>query len=335
MRFGAVATFAAAGLVAVTPAPGYAVSGCPTAPDKCFSTAASPSTIPQNTPTAFGLTIANESTTNGNGISVGSVNVTIPSGVAVSNVTVGGVPQTVAGNIIQLRNLGIAPGTSKVMSATVSAENATSACWATVAKQSNDFNGAGNSFVQNGGCAPSAFYSAKCQAVPQHDGCVETIWHTNRPFSITTSLLDSTGTTSLVTSTFSNAAIPGPDQKVPFVLYNKRGGTCLLGLECVMEVVSPHGQSGMAVGSDATLVTVCDGSVCPQSPVSYVLSITNENTGTVTPELACPLSLYPVTPTKVCGSSENFGSGVRIQTEHLSELDDWKAGGINVPIPGT
>jgi hypothetical protein len=334
MRFGAVAVFAGAGLVAVAPSPGYAVSGCPTAPDKCFSTNASPSSIPQNTPTALGLTIANESTTNGNGISIGSVNVTIPAGVSVSGVSVPGANATVVGSTIQLRNLGIAPGTSKVMSATVSAENATTACWATVAKQSNDFNGAGNSFAQNGGCAPTAFFSAKCQAVPQHDGCVETIWHTNRPFSVTTSLLDSTGTTALVTSTFSNGAIAGPDQKVPFVLYNKRGGTCLL-LDCTIEVVSPEGDSAMAVGSDATLTTLCENVVCPQTPTPYLMFLTNERTGVQVPLLPCPLGLPPVTGTAACGSSSNVGSAVQLTTSHLSELDDWKAGGINVPVPGT
>jgi hypothetical protein len=329
-RLGTVAVFTGAGLVAVSQGPAQAVVGCPDAPNKCYSTNASPAEVPQSPGAPFTLQINNLSETNSNGLSIGSVNVTIPAGVTVSNPSIPGGTANVVGSTIELRTLGIAPGTSKTMTATVSAENAGPVCWATKAKQANDFNGSGNEFVQNGGCAPSTFYSAKCRALIAHDGCIEKIWHTNKFFSATTSYRDSLNGVALITSTFSNAAIPGPDQAVPFVLYNKRGGTCLA-LTCNFEVISPKAVSGMAVGSDATLVSTCDGSLCPPTITPYLMFLTNELTGNQFPILPCPLGLPPLTGTQTCGSSANVGPGVQLTTQHLSEDDDWKVGGIAVP----
>jgi hypothetical protein len=321
-RLGAVAVLAGAGLVAVAAPPGYAdTSACPAAPDKCYSTTASPATIPQNAPTSLDLTINNDSTSNGN-LSIGSVNVTIPAGVTVSSAQVGQTAVTPVGNVVPLRNLSIAPGSSATLTMTVNAENAVSGCWATAAKQSNDFNGTGNNFTQHGGCSPITAVSVKCQSIPQHDGCKETVWHTNVPFSVTTSPDPD------MSSTLTAPAIAGPDQAVVFVIYNKRGGSCFLGQACTFEVVSPHGLSSMPVGSDATLDFECVGAVCPNKLLPpYLLTLTNEVTGSQTLLLTCPISLSPLTPTKACGST-SFASGkLRAHIEHISDLDDWKAGG--------
>lgn len=77
---------------------------------------------------------------------LGSANLTPPSGLTVTSATVRdrGTAR-VAGGIIELRDLALAPGATAVATLAISSGcTAGSAPWAVVAKQANDFNGTGN-----------------------------------------------------------------------------------------------------------------------------------------------------------------------------------------------
>jgi len=91
---------------------------------------------------AFTLTLTNEASQQ----ALGSANVTPPSGFTLVSVTPVG---TVAGNVVQLRNLALQPGqsTSVTIQANVPCTGGTYV-WEAQAKQSNDFNGPpGNAFT--------------------------------------------------------------------------------------------------------------------------------------------------------------------------------------------
>ena len=77
---------------------------------------------------------------------LGSANLTAPSQFSVTQATLGGTGSaTIAGNVVQLRNLSLAPGASRTVSMQV--DTSAAACsagtfaWTVLAKQANDFNG--------------------------------------------------------------------------------------------------------------------------------------------------------------------------------------------------
>ena len=112
---------------------------------KPYSVVISPGRAVAGATVAFQATFTNRTTSQ----TLGSANLTAPAGFSVLGASVRGQTQTVSGNLVQLRNLGIAPGASVV--ATVNATVASNPCpgdfpWRVVAKQSNDFNGTGNDF---------------------------------------------------------------------------------------------------------------------------------------------------------------------------------------------
>ena len=93
--------------------------------------------------TAIAYTIRNTSTS----AELGSADVTVPVGVVPSAVASTEGTVTLAGSVIQLRNLALAPGESAVVSVTAQVEcgsNHAPYVWTTRTKQSNDFNGTGN-----------------------------------------------------------------------------------------------------------------------------------------------------------------------------------------------
>jgi len=94
--------------------------------------------------TSFTATLVNEA----NPQSLGSANITAPPGFTVTGASPGNIA-TVAGNVVQLRNLGIPPGQSVAVTIQATAPcTAGTELWQSQAKQSNDFNGPpGNAFV--------------------------------------------------------------------------------------------------------------------------------------------------------------------------------------------
>ena len=86
-------------------------------------------------------------------VQLGSANVSQPLGVKVTSAAIGNTPVVVSGGVIQLRNLGLAPGAQVMVSVSAEVEcgpNHASYVWPIAAKQANDFNGTGNDNVQNG-----------------------------------------------------------------------------------------------------------------------------------------------------------------------------------------
>jgi len=103
---------------------------------------------------------------------LGSANVTIPTGVSASSVSSSVGSASLAGTIIELRDLGLTPGQS--VTASVAAEVECGSVhapytWSTAAKQSNDFNGTGNDLT---GASPSSTFIGSCGLVftkqPRH-----------------------------------------------------------------------------------------------------------------------------------------------------------------------
>ena len=136
-RFGAVALSVMALVGAV-----FAGTATSATSVKPYSVVITPASVAGAT--TFSVVITNRSANQ----TLGSANVSAPAGVAVTGAAPSGVA-TVVGNVVQLRNLAIAPGASRTVSiqATVPC-SAGSAAWQVEAKQSNDFNGPpGNAFV--------------------------------------------------------------------------------------------------------------------------------------------------------------------------------------------
>ena len=125
---------------------------------KLYTLDVSPSAVAGGSSTLTTLTLRNESTTQ----QIGSANLTPPTGFTITNPA----PGTVVANVLQLRNLSLAPGASRSFSLTATAPcTAGTGVWNAQVKQANNFNGPpGNDFtfdaansdvtitVGNGGC---------------------------------------------------------------------------------------------------------------------------------------------------------------------------------------
>jgi len=116
---------------------------------KPYSVVISPGTAVAGVTVTFQAKFTNRTTSQ----TLGSANLTAPAGFSVFGASVQGRPQAVSGNVVQLRNLGIAPGASVTATVNASAPSSnpcspTPFTWQVVAKQSNDFNGLpGNDFA--------------------------------------------------------------------------------------------------------------------------------------------------------------------------------------------
>jgi len=111
---------------------------------KPYSVVVSPGSVDGGRPATFTVTLTNRSSQQ----SIGSVNVTAPTGfgaVSASRPSTG--TATVSGNVVQLRDIAIAPGDSRSVDVVANVPCRTgSFTWDVVAKQSNDFRGEGNDF---------------------------------------------------------------------------------------------------------------------------------------------------------------------------------------------
>jgi hypothetical protein len=128
----------AAVLLALTLAAAAIAATSATAAGKPFTVVLSPATV------SSGQATITATFTNRTGQQqLGSANLTAPSAFTVLGATLGGPgTATVAGNVVQLRNLGLAPGGSISVAVTVQSTGcAGTFAWSVIAKQSNDFNG--------------------------------------------------------------------------------------------------------------------------------------------------------------------------------------------------
>jgi hypothetical protein len=115
---------------------------------KPYSVVISPGTTVPGATVAFQAKFTNRTTNQ----MLGSANLTAPAGFSVLGASVRGQTQTVSQNIVELRNLGVAPGASVIATVTAGVPSSNPCApadftWQVVAKQSNDFNGLpGNDF---------------------------------------------------------------------------------------------------------------------------------------------------------------------------------------------
>jgi hypothetical protein len=108
---------------------------------KPFSMVVSPASVAAGQSTTFSVTLTNRTSQQ----QLGSANITVPSAFTAVSVAdpPGAATATTNGNIVQLRNAGVAPGGSIVVSVTATVPTTCMATyvWSVVAKQANDFNG--------------------------------------------------------------------------------------------------------------------------------------------------------------------------------------------------
>jgi hypothetical protein len=145
LRFGAVAIL----MIALAGAL-FAGAAAAATSVKPYSVVITPSSVAGGSSTTFTVAITNGSANQ----SLGSANVTAPVGISVTGASPSGVA-TVVGNVVQLRNLAIAPGGSRSVSIQATAPcGGGSSAWQVVARQSNNFNGPpGNEFVLDAGAS--------------------------------------------------------------------------------------------------------------------------------------------------------------------------------------
>jgi hypothetical protein len=117
---------------------------------KPYKTDITPNSVAAGSSTSFTARITNEASPQ----LLGSANVTAPTGFTVTGVAVvsapAGATATRVGNVVQLRNLSLPPGSAAIVTITATAPSTatSSTTWAVTAKQSNDFNGPpGNNFT--------------------------------------------------------------------------------------------------------------------------------------------------------------------------------------------
>jgi hypothetical protein len=126
----------------------YVLAAPAGAATKPYSVVISPGIAVPGANVTFQATFTNRTTSQ----TLGSANLTAPAGFTVVGASVRGQAQAVAGSVVQLRNLGIAPGASLVATVNAGVPSANPCApadfaWQVVAKQSNDFNGLpGNEF---------------------------------------------------------------------------------------------------------------------------------------------------------------------------------------------
>ncbi|UTI64271.1 hypothetical protein NBH00_23390 [Paraconexibacter antarcticus] len=108
---------------------------------KTFKAVITPASVPAGSTSAITATVTNNSDPQG----VGSANLTVPSGWTALSATTTKGTATIAGQVVQLRNLALAPGQSAAVTmATRVPCGSTPGLYTIVAKQANDFNGTGN-----------------------------------------------------------------------------------------------------------------------------------------------------------------------------------------------
>ncbi len=137
----AVITVTASGLAVAV---GIGTASAATCPTKCYSAVLGPAQYTAGSTLVFRATLTNETTPGGQ--LVGSVDITPPSGYTVTHVDQPARGRAaVVGNVITLRELGLAGGQSATYTWTAQTPTAPGAAsWGLQAKQSNDFRGTGN-----------------------------------------------------------------------------------------------------------------------------------------------------------------------------------------------
>ena len=283
----ATVALAAAPVVVLAAAPSAQASLCSSAPGKCFFVSISPSSFVAGSTVLFKDVVTNEATSQ----SLGSANLDAPAGYTVSNVDApSSGTSALSGNEVQLRNLDLAPGSSVSVTFTASTPStAGSGAWLATAKQSNDYNGAGNDFVLDPGSAlttsgtTSATGSgAGCSAADV--SCGTNFIHYDRASTV------STGTT--VNSTvwfvghmdFPATSVSG-GQRYTMEAPSHPSNFCPVNgapAQCTFEMRVDNLPAPYDAAHAATLTLLCDVSHCP-STSTYLLF---KNDGTSSTALA-------------------------------------------------
>jgi hypothetical protein len=148
-RSGAARTALAMTLAILLGAAVLATGSADAAPPKKFTMTIDPTSIVEHTPTEVSFTLENKTA---QPIELGSANITIPDGVTVDVLagSQGSINETT--NTIELRNLDLAAGATWTDTFLVTTGDCSDDpyVWEVVAKQANDFSGAGNDFAYVG-----------------------------------------------------------------------------------------------------------------------------------------------------------------------------------------
>jgi hypothetical protein len=146
------------GFLSIVPPAEAATSGV-----KTVAASVSPANVAAGADAVFSFTLTNEAAVQ----SLGSANVTLPTGFVLNSIAPAAAG-SIVGGIVELRNLGLAPGASVTISVDATAPCAATPppppSWVVVAKQANNFNGPpGNDFTLDPASSISTSVSGSCQ----------------------------------------------------------------------------------------------------------------------------------------------------------------------------
>jgi hypothetical protein len=117
---------------------------------KTFKVVITPASVPAGSASVITATVTNASDPQG----VGSANLTAPTGWTATTVSTSKGTATVAGQVVQLRNLALMPGASAAVNMTTNVPcGSGSGVYTVRAKQANDFNGTGNDVALDTGAS--------------------------------------------------------------------------------------------------------------------------------------------------------------------------------------
>jgi hypothetical protein len=202
---------------------------------------------------------------------LGSANLTAPGGFSVTGASVGGLrlplcsgPSSfscVFGNLVQLRNLGVAFGKSVTVTVTANVPNACApdgCTWTVAAKQSNDFNGTGNDFGPlDASSSLTTPPTSDGLATVCPGGCLATLNDTDASISVNVPR----GNTGLVTISRGEPAIDcaGYDELLAsdfIVDYLPDQGTTAVGIKTVSLIISKDLMNQLPANG-ASLLNMC------------------------------------------------------------------------------
>jgi hypothetical protein len=307
----AVAGAALVPAVLLTTATGAEAALCPSPPIKCYKVDLSPASFVAGSTQQITAKLKNES----GGQSLGSSNLDAPAGYTITSL---GTPSTgtatLSGNQVQFRNLNLPVGQTVTVALTVQSPDAAgSGTWASTAKQSNDYKGAGNDFVLDPASGrttttTSGSGGSGTAGCPSYDvSCGSNFIRYDRASSVSTG-----------TAVNSNVWLVA---RIDFPATNVSGGQ-LYSIEAPLQpesfcpVDGSPAQCQFQVNIDtvpgpydaahpATLTILCDSSHCSSNTGAVLLVKRDENNNN-TVILPCPLNLQgdPCYTTAVNGDGD-------------------------------
>lgn len=298
---------------------------CPSPPVKCYKVDLSPSTLIAGSTQQMTAKVKNES----GGQSLGSSNIDAPAGYTVTSV---GTPSvgtaTQSGNQIQLRNMSLPVGQTLTVGFTVQAPAAAgSATWASTAKQSNDYKGAGNDFVLDPASGLSTATTSGTTSCPANDvSCGTNFIRYDRASSVSTGSAVNSTLWNIARMDFPATSVPGGQ------LYTLEAaatpGMCPVDgspAQCAFEIRAQDIPAPYDAEHAATLTITCDSSHCSTSADQWLV-FKQTAAGDLVTILPCTLNVLG----NLCYTASRNGDG-----DPVVEIDNIKAGDpkfLGIPV---